>query len=415
MRRTGALDAAHDAFVATGSVGAADGVVRPLVLESWRRSLVGGRDPETMLAPFALTADELAELRDQHPLGAVMPVIRQLLVDEADLTGMIVAVSDAAGRLLWVEGNRGLRNRAERMNFVEGTSWREIDAGTNAPGTALAIDREVQIFRAEHLARTVTPWSCTAAPVHDPDTGSLLGVLDLTGGDPVAGPTSLALVRATVRAVESELRLNRLTRTVSTTPGRRPARPSLEVLGRHQADWRTGVEHSRLGLRHSEILVLLAEAPDGLTSDELEAALSLQPIATVTVRAELSRLRQAILPYGITTRPYRLDFEPDSDLARLRAALAAHDHRRAVDLYRGPLLPRSEAPAIVALREQLHLGIRNLLLQSRDPDSLLRFADTPFGCNDLALWEAAEDLLPNGSPRRSEVIARVRGLQAEYE
>lgn len=412
MRRTGALEAAHDAFVATRSV--ADGVVRPLVLESWRRSLVGGHDPETMLAPFILTSDELAELRDQHPLGAVMPVIRQLLVDEADLAGMIVAVSDAAGRLLWVEGNHGLRHRAERMNFVEGTSWRETDAGTNAPGTALALDREVQIFRAEHLARTVTPWSCTAAPVHDPDTGSLLGVLDLTGGDPVAGPTSLALVRATVRAAESELRLNRLTRTMPTSD-RRPGRPSLEVLGRHQADWRTGTQHNRLGLRHSEILVLLAEASDGMTSDELEAALSPQPIGTVTVRAELSRLRQAILPYRITTRPYRLDFDPDSDLARLRAALAADDHRRAVDLYRGLLLPRSEAPAIVDLREQLHLAVRGLLLQAGDPDSLLRFADTDFGRDDLQLWQAAESRLPEGSPRRAEVIRRIRALRLDYE
>ncbi|GAB3912568.1 transcriptional regulator [Microlunatus endophyticus] len=419
MRRDGALDpgagdgrtdlrllaSAHDAFVSDGSV---DPVVRPMVLDSWRRSLTGGADPETMVAPFVIDAAGLAELRDQHPLGPVMPVIRQLLVEEAELAGMLVAVSDAAGRLLWVEGNHAMRSRAERMNFVEGTSWRETDAGTNAPGTALALDREVQIFRAEHLARTVTPWSCTAAPIHDPDTGSLVGVLDLTGGDPVAGPTSLALVRATVRAVESELRINRLTRPPGSD--RNGSRPALEVLGRHQAEWRSGARQTRLGLRHSEILVLLAESTDGMTADELEAALSVQPIATVTVRAELSRLRQAILPYRITTRPYRLDVRPDSDLERLRAAVAGHDHRRAVELYRGPLLPHSESPAIIDLREQLHHGVRRLLLEAGDPDSLLRFADTDFARPDLQLWQAAESLLPDGSPRRSEVLRRIRAL-----
>lgn len=414
------LASAHDAFVSTGSV---DPVVRPMVLESWRRSLIGGADPETMLAPFVIDDAGLAALRDQHPLGPVMGVIRQLLVEEAELEGMLVAVSDAAGRLLWVEGNHGLRSRAERMNFVEGTSWREIDAGTNAPGTALALDREVQIFRAEHLARTVTPWSCTAAPIHDPDTGSLLGVLDLTGGDPVASPTSLALVRATVRAVESELRIHRLTRSspgfCAPTDWRatewQPSRPTLEVLGRHQADWRAGVQHTRLGLRHSEILVLLAEAADGLTADELEAALSLHPIATVTVRAELSRLRQVILPYRISTRPYRLDVRPDSDVGSLRDAIASHDHRRAVDLYRGPLLPRSESPAIIELREQLHQGLRRLLLEAGDPDCLLRFADTDFGRADLQLWQAAERLLPDGSGRRAEVVRRIRALRSEYD
>jgi len=419
------LASAHDAFISTGSV---DPVVRPMVLDSWRRSLSGGADPETMLAPFVIDDSGLAALRDQHPLGPVMPVIRQLLVEEAELAGMLVAVSDAAGRLLWVEGNHALRSRAERMNFVEGTSWREIDAGTNAPGTALALDREVQIYRAEHLARPATPWSCTAAPIHDPDTGSLLGVLDLTGGDPVAGPTSLALVRATVRAVESELRINRLTWSspASSTPGsapdspqnstqnRKPSRPTLDVLGRHQADWRTGVQHTRLGLRHSEILVLLAEATDGMTADELEAALSGHPIAPVTVRAELSRLRQAILPYRIATRPYQLDIRPESDLGLVRAAVSRHDHRRAVELYRGPLLPRSESPAIIDLREQLHECVRAVVLQSGDPDSLLRFADTDFGRNDLELWQTAESLLPKGSPRRAEVLRRIRALSTDY-
>lgn len=404
------LSSAHDAFVSTGSV---DPVVRPMVLDSWRRSLSGGADPETMLAPFVIDESGLAALRDQHPLGPVMPVIRQLLVEEAELAGMLVAVSDAAGRLLWVEGDHRLRSRAERMNFAEGTSWRETDAGTNAPGTALALDREVQIFRAEHLARPVTSWSCTAAPIHDPDTGSLLGVLDLTGGDPVAGPTSLALVRATVRAVESELRLSRLAWS-SSTDDPKPSRPSLDVLGRHQADWRTGTRHTRLGLRHSEILVLLAEATDGMTADELEAALSVHPIAPVTVRAELSRLRQAILPYRITTRPYRLDSQPDSDLSRLRSAISSHDHRRAVELYRGPLLPRSESPAIIDLRDQLHESVRALVLQSGDPDSLLRFADTDFGRGDLQLWQTAESLLPDGSPRRAEVLRRIRALRSEY-
>ena len=90
------------------------------------------------------------------------------------------------------------------MNFVPGADWSEASAGTNAPGTALALDRPVQIFGAEHLARQVTPWSCSAAPIHDPDNGAMLGVLDVTGGNDVATPQSLTLVRATVAAVEAE-------------------------------------------------------------------------------------------------------------------------------------------------------------------------------------------------------------------
>src|SRR5947208_14674795 len=146
-----------------------------------------------------------------------MPVIRRLLVADAEADQMIVAVTDAAGRMLWVEGDFRLRSRAAGMNFVEGSRWAEEVAGTNAPGTALAVDHAVQIFGSEHFRRPVQPWSCSAAPVHDPVSGVLLGAIDVTGGDHVASPHVLTLVRATVAAVESELRL--LRREEARRPG----------------------------------------------------------------------------------------------------------------------------------------------------------------------------------------------------
>ncbi len=191
------LSVAHDQFVSSGR---APAQVRSLVAESWRRCVELGLDPEHALAPLLLLDDELESLRDAHPLSAVMPLIRRLLVEDATHDGMLVAVSDAAGRLLWVEGEHRLRTMAEDMHFMAGASWAEGDAGTNAPGTALALDHSVQIFAAEHLARDVVPWSCSAAPIHDPDTGAILGVLDLTGGDDVAAPRALSLVKATVAA-----------------------------------------------------------------------------------------------------------------------------------------------------------------------------------------------------------------------
>jgi hypothetical protein len=86
-----------------------------------------------------------------------------------------------------IDGARPSCRKAEAMNFVPGADWSERGAGTNAPGTAL--DRELQIRGSEHFSRIVPPWSCTATPVHDPDTGAI----DLTGGPqvrdrPDAGP-----------------------------------------------------------------------------------------------------------------------------------------------------------------------------------------------------------------------------------
>ena len=154
--------------------------------DSWQRSLERGADPRGG-PPVELTDADLAEYRDAHPLAAAMPVVRRLLVEDAAEAGLIVALTDASGQLLWVEGSAGSRRRAEGIGFVEGATWSEEAAGTNAPGTALALDHAVQIFGAEHLAGPVTEWSCSAAPIHAPD-GSLLGAVDLTGGDDAAAP-----------------------------------------------------------------------------------------------------------------------------------------------------------------------------------------------------------------------------------
>ena len=199
-----------------------DDAVRSVVLDSWRRSLGSGVDPDGVLPPVDLLDDDLLAYRAAHPLAPVMPVIRRLLVEDAEVDQMIVAVTDAGGRMLWVEGDPRLRSLAAGMHFVEGARWGEDVAGTNAPGTALAVDHAVQIYGSEHFRRPVQPWSCSAAPVHDPVTGALLGAIDVTGGDHVASPHVLTLVRATVAAVEWRAAL---AAPRATGPARRPPPP----------------------------------------------------------------------------------------------------------------------------------------------------------------------------------------------
>jgi signal transduction histidine kinase len=92
------------------------------------------------------------------------------------------------------------------MNFTEGALWSERGAGTNAVGTALAADHAVQIFATEHFIEQVQVWTCAAAPVHDPETGELLGVIDLTGLQKDVHAHSLAVVMTTAGAVEGHLR-----------------------------------------------------------------------------------------------------------------------------------------------------------------------------------------------------------------
>jgi GAF domain-containing protein len=316
-----------------------------------------------------------------------------------------MAVSDAGGRLLWVEGHPGVLRRAERMNFVAGAWWDEAHAGTNAPGTALAVDHAVQIFGSEHFSRAVQPWTCSAAPVHDPVTGRLLGTVDVTGGDQVANPHSLALVQAAARLAESYLTQHRPAAGAAL---------SLHALGRDEAALSRYGRPVLLSRRHSEIVALLAGHPEGLTGDQLGLELYGDELNPVTLRAELSRLRLVLGAQVLASRPYRLEVPVDADFLAVTRLLAAGALGEALTGYRGPLLPASEAPGIAALRTRLEHDLRAAVLTATDVSLLDAWARSPSGTGDLAVWEALARRLPARSTRWALASARVRDLRVEY-
>lgn len=400
------VHSAYESFLSSPDPGDTLTAVRPVVLESWLRSRHRGVDPDATGSGPVLDDDELRTLKEHHPLAAVVPVVRRLLVEDAVDTGLLVAITDAQGRMLWVEGDPGLRRRAAPMRFVEGADWSEAAAGTNAPGTALAVDHSVQIFGAEHYSRTVQPWSCSAAPVHDPHTGELLGVIDVTGGDRVAAPEILTLVRATAAAAESELLLRAL-------DGRGPVAahgtaPRLTVLGRDRPQLHRASGPATLSLRHAEILLLLAERPEGLGADELAVELAEGDLDTVTVRAEVSRLRRVVGPDLLGSRPYRLTSPLRTEVAEVRELLARGDRAGAVRACRGPVLPSSAAPGVVAVREELRADLRTALLRSpQDTGLLLDWLATPQGRDDAGLWQVLLAALPVGSPEADHASVRL--------
>jgi GAF domain-containing protein len=183
--------------------------VREPIADSWRRSYAAGVDPTgNQLAPVVADEDETQVLWEEHPLARAAPLIHECLEAIADESDHLVVVTDAGGVLLSVEGSAHLRRRAaDHMNFAEGTLWSEPGAGTNAIGTAIAANHAVQVFGPEHFSEVVQRWTCSAAPIHDPDSGALLGVIDLTGDFSNVHPHSLAVATATAQAVEASLRL----------------------------------------------------------------------------------------------------------------------------------------------------------------------------------------------------------------
>lgn len=413
------LRTVHERFIA-GEVGAEDltSSLRPVVAQSWERSLAVGVDPDFHGARPAEAVTAIARLRDTHPLAPALPVIRRLLVNDAVDAGVVVAVSAADGTLLWVEGDPTACRKAEAMNFVPGADWSERGAGTNAPGTALALDRELQIHGSEHFSRIVQPWSCTAAPVHDPTTGALLGAIDLTGGAQVASTQTLALVRATAVAVENHLALLRIA-GVGAEPAAR--KPHLVALGGDRPRWVTTDSYGHLQAthltgRHADILVLLSRHPEGLSADHLAVLLDDKDLDVVTVRAEMSRLRKVIGAENLGSRPYRLLAPITSDFGEVLDALDAGDVEAALNRYAGPLLTQSVSPAVARLRTQLSATLREAVLAEcalGRPGLLRRWLDLPEGRDDRDGWQALRDCAGLNAVARARAGGHLAGLDFE--
>ncbi|GAA2302765.1 GAF domain-containing protein [Streptomyces violaceusniger] len=180
---------------------------RPVIGASWDRMLRLGLDPDHGRAPRPLGLDELERRRRQTPLAEVLPTLRDGLLEAAEAAAHIMIIADAEGRILWIDGHRGVRRQADGIALVEGSHWAEDVAGTSGIGTALAVQSPVRVHSTEHFVSAFHPWSCAAAPVHDPRDGRLLGVIDVSGPAGTAHPTVLSLVTATARWAEGELRL----------------------------------------------------------------------------------------------------------------------------------------------------------------------------------------------------------------
>jgi PAS domain S-box-containing protein len=197
----GALDSELPPEATTG--------LRPVVVESWRRALATGLDPTDLLPSVEADPYETRERWLEHPLGSLTHVLVAQLQQMVRESGSLVQVTDPSGLTLHLDGVEWLKERAAEMNLVEGARCSETVNGTNGVGTALAVNHPVQVFAFEHFSHHHREWVCSGAPIHDPVSGRLVGVIDLSSPWKIAHPRSLQLVTTAARSMEQCLLENR--------------------------------------------------------------------------------------------------------------------------------------------------------------------------------------------------------------
>ena len=171
------------------------------------------------------------------------------------------------------------------------------------------------------------------------------------------------------------------------------------------------MKHETLSLTRywREILTLLALHPEGLSGEQLLAGLHGDDGKVSNLKSVLSKLRRVI---EISRAPYRLLTPFSADFLQIETHLKEGRVRAALELYKGPLLPESDAPGIREAREQLEERLRRSILKSGDAEALLSLAERLR--DDLSLWEAALQVLPAQDPRRTLVKARYEQLADAY-
>ncbi len=182
------------------------GPLRPVIADSWRRARRGGIDPWGKPDPQRADPGEIERRRKLTSLSEVQELLSQGLASYADAARYVMAIVDDEGYLLWREGSTAVRRRADKAGFTVGSRLLETAVGTTAVGTALVVQRPIQVFAAEHFVHALHPWVCTACPVRDPADGRVLGVVDVSGPAATAHPSTLALVCSMAKHAEAELR-----------------------------------------------------------------------------------------------------------------------------------------------------------------------------------------------------------------
>lgn len=200
---------------------------RDIVARSWQRSLDWGLSADGTRRQDPLDDEQIEQRRRASGLDGVIDELSYLIGAGTDRAHMLLVVTDADGVILWREGSSAVRRRADGFGFTEGATWTEDHVGTNAIGTALAEAAPVQLFAAEHFEFAQHPWYCTATPIHDPVSGRLLGIVDVSGPALTLHPAIEALVEATRRLAEARLRQRH---EESLDSLRRQAEPVLAML-----------------------------------------------------------------------------------------------------------------------------------------------------------------------------------------
>jgi transcriptional regulator of acetoin/glycerol metabolism len=178
--------------------------VSEVIAASWRRSVSAGVDTGSLAVSFHADIDTASRLA-----RCARPVIDRLHGETTDLA-LVIALTDNRARILSrVDTSAQAGTLFDGVHLAPGFEYTEGTLGTNGVGSTLESGQPVSIVGTEHFHEQLQAFACTGAPILDPVSGRVEGVLDLSLLTRHWNPVLHSLVRAAAQDISRNLLIDR--------------------------------------------------------------------------------------------------------------------------------------------------------------------------------------------------------------
>lgn len=349
------------------------------IASSWQRSVSSSIPKERLAAPL-LSQNK----KNKSSLDLALETCSDELSHIAEQSSMVIAVGDVGSTIIWTASSNQMQSAAEKVHFIAGGQWAEDMVGTNALALSLKTQQSSCVFSNEHYMESIHDWVCYAAPILDPYSKQVLGVVDLSTTwkkHNTLGVLAAERCASIIQTALIEQQRQRLYIRAFATP---------QIIFNHKS--------LVLTPRQVEILVILALCPNGLNLENLHQALyGERKVSIGTLKAEMSQLRD-ILGGMLGSRPYRLLADVEADFLSAEQALDAGYVASALQLYKGVFLSKTESPFLCAWRDCLESRLSDAIFKTKETDLLLKHvAHFPEAIDAV---ERLMELFPSEHPAR---------------
>ncbi|MDK3075003.1 sigma-54-dependent Fis family transcriptional regulator [Sedimentitalea sp. JM2-8] len=180
--------------------------VREEIFDSWRRSMDSGVDASRQSANKVYDENEFFLRRERNAaLRRAASAAFKRLEPHLKEAKTILILADDQGVIIDAIGDRRVLDEGQEIHLELGGDWSEKAIGTNGIGTALKTGRPAYVHASEHFVEGVQAWTCAGAPILDPFTQAVIGVVDLSGPPQIFRQHNVALVMAAAREIEIAL------------------------------------------------------------------------------------------------------------------------------------------------------------------------------------------------------------------